>query len=352
MRKAAWWLALVMVAASGRAAVVYDFTSVTNQIDGFMAATPDMDGASLIVVRNGTVIYENYFGSYTPATQTAIASASKWLSALAIERLVASGEMSWNDTVGKYLPEAPADKQAITLGQLFSHTSGLDWHDDPCLGDPFHYTLATCADQILATPSLYAPGAVFAYTGNGMQVGGRMAEVATGLPWATIFVDEVTLPLDMPATYFVGGVTNPRIAGGGVSTMLDYVHAVTMLVQHGQWNATTYLPAADVAEMQRDQTFGAPMVHSPDPNARGYGYGEWRNSVDAAGNAVQLSSTGAFGTSPWINNETGVAAVFFTRSQDLGKPSIEALWANVNAVVTDPIFSDGFEPLAAPRGGQ
>jgi CubicO group peptidase (beta-lactamase class C family) len=114
-------------------------------------------------------------------------------------------------------------------------------------------------------------------------------------------------------------------------------------VQQGQWNGATYLPAADIADMQKDQTHGVSMLYSPDPFAFGYGYGEWRNSIDAQGNAVQVSSTGAFGTSPWIDNQTGVAAVFFTLSQQLEKSDIRLLWANVHDVVTDPIFRDGFD---------
>ncbi len=141
-------------------------------------------------------------------------------------------------------------------------------------------------------------------------------------------------PIDVP---------NPRIAGGARSTMLDYARAVQMVVQQGQWNGSAFLSAAGIAAMQLDQTRGVPILFTPNPFAYGYGYGEWRDLVDAEGDAVQVSSTGAFGSSPWINNRTGVAAVFLTLSQDLAKSDIRALWSNVNSVVTDPILSDGFD---------
>jgi CubicO group peptidase (beta-lactamase class C family) len=330
--------------ASCAAAVVFDFTPVTQQIDGLLATYPDVSGASLIVIRDGAVVYENFFGVYTPATRVPIASASKWLSALTIERLVEKGQMRWTDTIGLYLPDAPSDKLAITLGQLFSHTSGLTQTDDPCLGDHLHYTLASCAQQILDTPLAHAPGTAFVYTGNGMQVGGRMAELATGKSWAQLFADELTTPLDMSDTAFNFGNANPQIAGGVSSTLSDYAHVVQMAVQRGEWNGMEFLDAADVADMQVDQTHGVPMLYTPDPFAFGYGYGEWRNSVDDQGRAVQVSSTGKFATSPWIDNQTGVAAVFLTYSNDdLLKSDLRMLWANVRRVVTDPIFSDGFE---------
>lgn len=339
-------------AASSHAAVVYDFSPVTQQI-GAMMQTYSLPGSSLIVIRDGAVIYEQYFGSYTSTTRIPIASASKWLSALAIERLVEKGQMSWSDTVGKYIPTAPADKLNITLGQLFSHTSGLTRNDDTCLGDQTNYTLATCVAQILSTALEYQPGTGFAYTGNGMQVGGYMATIATGESWDQIFQDEVTMPLGMTDTDFATSslkppyiaVPNPYVAGGVRSTMLDYSHVVQMIVQQGLLNGSPYLSAADIADMQKDQTHGAPIVYSPDTLVNyGYGYGEWRDLIDAQGNAVQVSSTGKFATSPWVDNQTGVAAVFLTRGQAYAmQGALSVLWQDVRTVVTDPIFSDGFE---------
>lgn len=344
-------LLLIPASVGAPAAVVYDFTPVTRQIDAMMQTYPSINGASFMAIRYGAVIDRETFGTYTAATRIPIASASKWLSALAIERLIEEGRMHWSDTVGQYFPGAPADKLAITLGQLFSHTSGLSQYDAPCLGDHVNYTLDTCAQQILATTLQYPPGSAFAYTGNGMQVGGRMAEIATGESWDEIFQNEVTLPLGMPNTDFAADsllppyvpTQNPQIAGGARSTVGDYANVVQMVVQQGRWNGAPYLAADDIADMQHDQTHGVPVIYTPDPLAYGYGYGEWRNAVDAQGNAVQVSSTGKFGTSPWIDNETGVAAVFLVYSNyTLIEDDLRALWSTVREVVTDPIFSDGF----------
>jgi CubicO group peptidase (beta-lactamase class C family) len=345
-----------LAAASCRAAVVYDFTPVTQQVNALLARE-NLGGASLMVIQNGNVIDEQYFGTYTSATRIPIASASKWLSALAIERLVEKGQMSWSDTIGQYIPAAPSDKSNITLGELFSHTAGFPNADAPCLGDETNYTLATCVDQILSMPLLYTPGAGFIYTGNGMQVGGRMAEIATGKSWDQIFQDEVTTPLDMSHTDFATdslkppyvAVPNPQIAGGVRSTLRDYANVVQMVVQEGVWNGVPYLSANDLAEMQLDQTHGARIYYTPDPLPYyGYGYGEWRDSVDAQGNAEQVSSTGKFGTSPWIDHSTGIAAVFLVfDNKDRLPCDIHQLWMNVgNVVGADVIFADSFDCVA------
>jgi len=340
-----WCLLLcTLLGADLHAALVYDFTPVTQQIDALLLAHPGINGASLIVIRNGAVIDEEYFGTYTATTRIPIASASKWLSAIAIERLVEKHQMNWSDTIGAYFPTAPVDKQGITLGQLFSHTSGLPATDAACTGDHSNYTLDTCAQQILALTLQYPPGSGFAYTGNGMQVGGRMAEIASGKTWAQLFQDEVTTPLGMANTSFYYATANPQIAGGVGATMRDYANVVQMIAQQGQWNGTQYLSTIDIADMQKDHTYGAPIIYTPDPFVYyGYGYGEWRDAVDAQGNAVQVSSTGKFATSPWVDNETGVAAVFLVYSSySVLANDLRDLWSNVRSVVTDPIFSDGF----------
>lgn len=345
MRAISLLASALLCIAPAHAAARYDFTPVTQQVQALLQAYPTVSGASLIVIRDGDPIYEQYFGSYTPSTRIPVASASKWLSAIAIERLVEKGLMHWQDTVGQYFPAAPEATRPITLAQLFSHTSGISRYDAPCIGDHATYTLESCAAQILDMPLQYPPGSAFAYGGNSMQVGGRMAEIASGKGWAQLFRDELTVPLAMPDTAFYNGAANPQIAGGVGATMLDYAHVVQMVAQHGTWNGAGYLDAAGLAEMQRDQTHGVPVLYTPDAEALGYGYGEWRNLVDAQGNAVQVSSSGKFGTSPWVDNETGVAAVFLIYgSANLIQDDLRTLWRNVREVVRDPLFAGDFEP--------
>jgi len=342
-----------LVATCCNAQPNYDFTPVTQQIQA-LVQRESLDGASLIVIRNGSVIDEEYFGSYGTDTRIPIASASKWLSAIAVERLVERHQMSWSDTVGHYFPAAPADKQAITLGQLFSHTAGMQTGDADCLHNRIQ-SLDSCAQEILALPLAYPVGSTFAYGGNSIQVAGRMAEIASGKTWDQLFQDELTTPLDLPDTDFAAGITNPPpyvhvnnplVAGGVRSTLHDYAHVVQMIAQHGSWEGAAYLDAGGVLEMQKDQTHGASVASTPDPLAHGYGYGEWRNTIDEAGVAVQVSSTGKFGTSPWVDNQLGIAAVFLVQSEySRIVPDLRELWSNVRDVVEaqDPLFANGFE---------
>lgn len=335
--------------APAHAQTRYDFRPVTAEMEAFVVDY-SLDGASLRVNAHGNVAYRRAFGGYTLDTRIRIASASKWLSALAIARVVEKGQLRWTDTLGMYFPNAEPAKRGITLAQMFSHTSGMQYQEDRCLSNPF-YTLTTCVERILEQPLVGTPGQVFAYGGNSMQVAGRMAELATGKAWDDIFLDEVVRPLGLNATDYATSSTapgyvrtdNPRIGGGVRSTLDDYGRVLDMVLAEGCLDSTlfnTCLPSrrflgrATIAFMAQDRTVGTVRLNEP-PSAQGegYGIGQWIDIHDP--NIVY--SPGAFGFTPWVNRTTGVAGVLLV--DDLNtrvSPAITDIRLLVDAVVTAP----------------
>lgn len=355
MRRFLPLLALMIGLSVQPHAAGYDFRPVTEHINSFVGpdANDLLDGASMIVIQNGQPIYKKSFAGYDGiAPQVPIASASKWLSALVLQRLVEAGKMRWSDTISDYFgtdyPNATWLKGRITLGQLFSHTSGMSVEIATCITVPYkNMPLDDCAKTILSKQLSWQPGTFFAYGESSMQVAGAMAQRATGMSWAQLVEAELTGPLAMTRTDFGlnGNGTpfrNPIIAGGARSTMMDYANVVQMILQKGKFKGRQYLSAASIAEMQRDQTLGVPAIPDADPypEAYGYGYGEWRNAVDCDGVAVAISSTGIFGTSPWVNYQQGIAAVFFAYRQfpggDVLRDQISQIWGLVGDVIGTP----------------
>ncbi len=345
---ASFGLTALLGAAVAQAVPRYDFSPVTAEMQSFVQAYA-LDGASLRVNKAGNVVYRQAFGQYTLGTRVRIASASKWLSALTLARLVEKGQMRWTDTVGQYFPTVEPAKRSITLEQLFSHTSGLPGGDDSCMSNPL-FTLATCANRILQQSTMIGePGKVFSYGGNSMQVAGRMAELATGRSWDDLFIDEMVVPLGLDATDFATSSTapgyvrntNPRIAGGVRSTLEDYGKVVDMVLANGCLDNTLLLPCrpshrflsqATIEAMARDYTVGTVDVSRP-PTSTGYGYGlgQW---IDPSSPLI-VSSPGAFGFTPWVDRVNGIAGVFLvddlnTRVVD----DIEDIRAMVNAVTS------------------
>ena len=342
-------LTALLGAGLARAVPIHDFSPVTAEMQTFVQ-TYSLDGASLRVNKAGNVVYRRAFGSYTLGTRVRIASASKWLSALTLARIVEKGQLRWSDTVGQYFPDVEPAKRGITLEQLFSHTSGLPGGDDTCMSNPL-YTLATCANRILQQSTMIGePGKVFSYGGNSMQVAGRMAELATGKAWDDLFIDEMMTPLGLVATDFATSSTapgyvrtdNPRIAGGVRSTLEDYGRVVDMVLAEGCLDlridrtclsGRRFLTAATITYMARDRTVGTVDISRP-PTSTGYGYGlgQW---IDPS-SALIVSSPGAFGFTPWVDRTSGVAGVLLV--DDLNTrlfEDINDIRAMINVVVAD-----------------
>lgn len=354
--------ALLAVAPFGAATGgIADYAQADALVQDLVAAVP-LAGAGLVVSGGDAVLHEAYFGNYTADTRVPVASASKWVSAVAIARLVDEGLLAWDTTVGSLMPEAPADKHPITLRQLFSHTSGLAGGEGGCLGDQTT-TLAACAATILAAPLARPPGACFSYGGGSMQVAGRLAELATGQSWDTLFVQRVATPLGLTATDYAFNSTapgyvsvpNPRIAGGVRSTARDLARIARLFAAEGSFGGAQLLAPATIAYMMADQTDGAPYASNPDPTSFGYGIGLWRNRVDASAIALEVASPGAFGTWPWFDRATGVGGVLLVRNA-LGnvEPTARRLTAAVRTAsgTGAPLFDAGFEgaPMRAGCG--
>lgn len=108
-------------------------SQVDNIFSRWNNATP---GGSILVARNGEVIYHKAFGladlehNVPNTTETIFESGSvaKQFTAAAVLVLASEGKLSVSDDVRKYIPELPTYDATITIQHLLNHISGLkDW---------------------------------------------------------------------------------------------------------------------------------------------------------------------------------------------------------------------------------
>jgi serine-type D-Ala-D-Ala carboxypeptidase/endopeptidase len=320
----------IALAASALCQQALDFSAIDRTLEGSLSSLNP--GLSVRIELEGRVLHERAYGNYEVNRRVPIASATKWYSAAVILALVDEARLSLNDTTARYLPEFTGDKGAITLRQLFSHTSGIV-ADAPCIFNST-VTLRECVTQIAGRPLLFAPGTRFHYGNAGMHVGAAMAEAATGKPWAQLFEEKLVEPLGMICTRpdGLGSADHPVPAGGAASCEEDYAKFLQMLAAGGVHEGRRILSSAVVSEMERDQTGGVAIDHSlyesygdldPQLPLLRYGLGVWRERGDArTGDALELSSQGAFGFSPWVDLERGLVGVLSANSsQDLIMPA-------------------------------
>lgn len=155
-------------------------------VDSLLAAETRAGFSGVVLIgRGGQVRYERAVGTAAGAgTDGAppalwLASCSKQVTATAILRLQESGRLRVGDSLGRFFPRVPADKRAITVHQLLTHTSGL----------PSAYRAdgiqerERAVDAILALRLDAAPGAKHAYSNDGYVLLAAIAEVAAGVPY-------------------------------------------------------------------------------------------------------------------------------------------------------------------------
>lgn len=280
-------------------------------------------GASLYIAQHNKKLYEHYFGNHNKHTVIFIASAGKWLAAAAIAALVDAGKLSWNDSVRKWLPEFNDVKGEATLIQLMSHTAGYPAYQPVGRPIDIYQNLSESVAEIKNLPADTLPGTRFRYGGLAMNVAGRMAEIATGKDWETIFQEEIAIPLGMKNTFFTpvdsSGGHAPMLGGGARSTLEDYRRFLEMIASDGVFKGKRILSRKAIDMLQSDHTSNSEVqpyefvqqVHG-EQRQDIYGLGEWREEVDVQGKAILLSSPSWAGAYPWIDKQSAVYGFFMT----------------------------------------
>ena len=127
-----------------------------------------------------------------------LASVSKLFTSIALVQQVEAGRIDLDRTVASYIPAFAANgKQAVTVRQLLTHTSGFPawlplWSSQPTP----EARIQAVYDAKLANP----PGSTYLYSDLNMITAGKLVELATGKPLDQVVHDRITGPLGMRDT--------------------------------------------------------------------------------------------------------------------------------------------------------
>ncbi len=124
-------------------------------------------------------------------------------------RALEEGEISLEERVGDFFPEAPADKRDITVFQLMTHTGGFEpfFRLDRLLKDP-----ADTCRCILEHPLAEKPGVRPLYSCMGYILLAKMLEKRLGAPLNILAEERVFRPLGMTETGYCPPAGTPAAA--------------------------------------------------------------------------------------------------------------------------------------------
>jgi CubicO group peptidase (beta-lactamase class C family) len=343
-----------------------------------------VNGAVVMIVRNGKVIYHKAYG-YSDVDKKAvmkkddifrIASQTKAITSLAVMMLFEEGKFFLDDPISKYLPEfknpkvlgtvnwadttyttQPA-KGEITIRQLLTHTSGIDYaaigsQDMKAIyakaGIPSgigtaNYVLAEKMKKLGELPLKHHPGENYTY-GLNTDVLGYLVEVLSGMSLDQFFRTRIFQPLGMMDTWFylpkekysrlvplyqvregklskLGGkafdalnVDYPASEGkyysGGAglsSTTEDYAKFLQLFLNKGEFNGTRLLSRKTVELMLTNQTL--PPITTQ--FGLGFGLETEKNDYQSVVSLGTFSWGGAFSTTYWADPKERLIGLIYT----------------------------------------
>jgi CubicO group peptidase (beta-lactamase class C family) len=196
--------------------------TAVDAVDAYVASqmtARHIPGLSFAVVRDGAIVRSGARGlanvelnaPATEATEFAIASMSKSVTASAIMLLAQDGRLSIDEPVRQYLPDVPDSWNAMTIRDLLAHTAGVKDHfsDSPIypklttLDRHLVYTTDAYVKAHVDAPLNFAPGTNFSYSGGGYVMLGAIIAKITGHPYGEFLRDRIFRPLRMAHTHVI-----------------------------------------------------------------------------------------------------------------------------------------------------
>lgn len=163
---------------------------------------------SVLVAQGDKVIFEKSYGEANlewnipddPLTKFRIGSMTKQFTAASILLLEERGKLSTDDYVKKYMPDAPAAWDKITIYNLLTHTSGIPnftSFPDYSTSEATPTNPKALVDRFRDKPLDFQPGEKWSYSNSGYVLLGYLLEKISGQTYADFVTQNIFKPLGM-----------------------------------------------------------------------------------------------------------------------------------------------------------
>lgn len=240
-----------------------------------LIAERKIPGAVVLLTKNGAVAYEKAWGVRDVDTKAPLrtddvfrlASQTKAITSAAVMMLWEEGKFGLDEPIDRYIPafrqptiltkfhaadssyESKSALRPITIRQLLTHTSGLDYADIGSAEFKAIYakagitawgmegaTLAGDMEKLGRLPLAAEPGTKYIYSLS-IDVLGRLVEVASGMPLDRFFRERIFTPLGMRDTHFA---LPPALHGRLVALHQDTAGTLRAMRERRGWASPDY----------------------------------------------------------------------------------------------------------------
>jgi CubicO group peptidase (beta-lactamase class C family) len=315
------------------------------KLEAMMAYIDEHDMAvdSIVVVRDGRIVFEEYGPGYSPEQRHKLYSVTKSVTSMLVGIAIDQGAIEGLDVpVAQLLPDyttANPDprREQMTLEHLLAMSDGIDWREHDFPYEDQRNTVrqmkasADAVQFVLDRPMARAPGEAWAYNSGASILLGAILEQATGRD-LLLFAREVLFdPIGIGAVYWEQTSGAHYETDGGLHmTPRDMARLGYLMLHNGTWDGEQIVPAGWVAR--------STTAHYQAYGPIGYGY-QWWILPDEQG----YRADGLYQQHIYVLPEADMVVV---TTADIRGPSFYSVDGLVNAFVL-PACTD--LPPPAPR---
>lgn len=237
--------------------------------------------SSLLVLRNGRLVYERYNNGWAPGDLHRVNSVTKSVTSLLVGISLAAGTLPGTgasaidllphyDSIQNWSPE----KEEITLAHVLEMRTGLEWDElstNYANDENPVVALATSPDwirHVLDLPMAAAPGSRFAYNSGVSVLMGEILARGTVRSVDDFAASNLFGPLGIDEWTWDRGSGELVNTGWGLSLRPRDMAAIGQLVlDEGTWEGNSVIPPDWVAE--------SALPHTEFTDGTGYGYQWW-----------------------------------------------------------------------------
>jgi len=212
---------------------------------------------AFLVLKDGRIVIEHYFDTFTQDSLWYWASAGKTITAFVVGKAQEEGHLSINDVASDYLGNGwtsctAAEEDLINIRHQLTMTSGLD----DGVADVY-CTLPSCLE------CLAAPGTRWAYHNGPYTLLDGVIEGATGQTLNAYTFQKLMQPTGMTGAFYQSGYNNVF-----VSKPRSMARFGLLMLNSGNWNGT---------QVMNDQTYFNQLITPSQNLNQSYGYLWWLN---------------------------------------------------------------------------
>lgn len=229
---------------------------------------------AFLIIKNDSIWYENYADGYEADSLSNSFSMAKSITTALLGRAIREGKIkSLEQPVSDFFPEfRDSDYPALTVGDLSSMSSGLNWVED--YYNPFSVTARAYFDEdireiVKDLEIIKAPGTEFEYLSGNTIFLAMVIEKATGKKLSDYLSESFWKPLGMKKDALwqldseESGMEKAYCCIA--STAKDFARFGKLFIDKGNWNGKQLLDSSFVATATQPR-----FKDSPE-----YGYGFW-----------------------------------------------------------------------------